>query len=136
MMRHLIGRRTRTGIERYPLGALATDIFVARFAHLALGKASDRWRDAIGDPMIDASTATALTVDHEKNEALGAVRHVGPRELRRDVIANAIRIVVAVFFCVSDLLRHQLAVRESVRFQRENVRSFGGDGGEADRKCR
>ena len=39
-------------------------------------------------------------------------------------------------FCISDLLRHQLAVRESGRFQRENVRSFGGDGSEADRKCR
>ena len=76
--------------------------------------------------MIDASTATALGVNHQKNEALGAVRHVGPRELRRDVIANAIWVAVAVFFCISDLLRHQLAVRESGRFQRENVRSFGG----------
>src|SRR5262249_13575275 len=112
MMRHLIGRCARTGIERYPLGALATDIFVARFAHLALGKASDRCRDGIRDQMIDASTATALGVDHQKNEALGAVWHVGPRELGGDVIANAIRIVVAVFFFISDLLRHQLAVRE------------------------
>src|SRR6516165_425852 len=136
MMRHLIGRRARTGIERYPLGALATDIFVARFAHLALGKARDRWRDAIGDPMIDASTATALGVDHQKNEAPGTVRHVGPRELRRGVIANAIRIIVAVCFCIRNLLRHELTVRESCRSERENVRSFGGDGGEADRKYR
>jgi hypothetical protein len=130
-MRHLIGWRARTGIERDPLGALATDIFVVRFAHVALGKASERWRDAIGDPMIDASTAAAFRVDHQKNETLGTVRHIAPGELGRDVIANAIRIVVAVCFCIRNLLRHQLAVCESGRFQRENVRSFGGDGSEA-----
>ena len=122
MMRHLIGRRAWTGIDRYPLGALAADIFVARFAHLALGKASDRWRDAIGDPMIDAGTAAAFGVDHKQNEALGAFRDIAPRELRRNIIADTVRIGRHVCFAVGNLFRQHFAVRESGRFQRENVR--------------
>jgi hypothetical protein len=136
MMRRLNGRRAWTGIERDALGAFAADKFVGLLAHVAFGKAGHGRGNAVGHPVINASTAAAFGVDHQKNEGRGTLGHVAPGELRRDVIADAIRIIVAVCFGISDLLRHHVAVGESGRFEREDIRSFSGSSGQNDRKRR
>src|ERR1700747_2397780 len=109
-MGYLIGRRARSGIERDALGAFAAGIFVGLFADLAFAKAGDRCRDSVSDPVIDAGAAAAFGIDHQKDEALGAVRYVAPRQLRRDVLADAIWIVRHVGRAVGNLLRHDFAI--------------------------
>ena len=78
MMRRRIGRRARAGIETDTLGALATDILIARFAHFAFGKAGNRCRNAVGDPVIDAAGGSAFGIDHQKSETFSAVGHIAP----------------------------------------------------------
>jgi|ERR1700691_121607 len=128
-----IGRCAWAGIELYALRAFATDVFVRRLAHRTFGKSGNRGRNAVGDPVKDAGAAAALGIDHEQNEAFGAIGYVGPGELRRDVVADAVRIVRRVSPAVSDLFRHYFAVVECLRLQREDSRPVGGGARETKR---
>ena len=85
------GRRAGSGIEADALRALAADIFVGRLADLAFREAGDVGRNAIGDPVVHAGAAAAFRIDHQEREALGAGRRIDPGQLRRNVLADAVR---------------------------------------------
>ena len=133
MMRRRIGRRARAGIETDTLGALATDIFIARFAHFAFGKAGNGCRYSIGDPMIDASERPTLRVDHQKNETLGAVRHIAPCAVRRSRRRNSRWL--AHWRCYWRPSSHHFAIGKGRRFNRENFRRIGRRGRRTKRDC-
>src|SRR6516165_2984732 len=70
MMRRLIGRRARAGVERHALGAVAADELVGLLAHVAFGKAGHGRGNAVGHPVINAGTAAAFGVDHQKTKVV------------------------------------------------------------------
>src|SRR5262249_54256784 len=75
--------------------------------------------------MLRAESAGALRVDHRYHEALARSRGIGPPELRRDVLPDAIWIALDV---ASVLGVHDRAVFEARRGQRKRI---GGEGGHA-----
>src|SRR5258705_2801932 len=108
-------RRAGTGIEADALGALATDILVGWLADLAFREAGHGNRDAVGYPVVHARAATAFRIVHQQCEALGPGRRIDPRELRRNVLADAVRVVWGVGLAVGGLHRQHAAVLEGGR---------------------
>src|SRR5712672_313630 len=100
------GRRAWTEIMPQPGLTLAADVFLRRAAHLAFGKAGHRRVDAISHPVRHAEAAAALQVEHQEGVALGSGRRVRPRERWRNILTDAIGILLVV----AGILDGQLAV--------------------------
>src|SRR5437879_12116675 len=112
------GGRAGTRVVAHALRALAADIFVGLLAHLAFRERGYVRRDAISHPMEHTKSATPFWIHHCEREALGASRHARPRQLRRNIVANAVRILRVL---VGGLARQHLAVFEGLRGERKNL---------------
>ena len=115
------GRRARTAEKREFLAAHSAHVFVARAADLAFGERGHLGRNAISDPMHEPRPNAAVDVEHGEGEASRVPRRIAPRQLRRNVVALAIR---SAGGDVADFLCEKLAVLEGCGGEREHLRGL------------
>src|SRR5262249_25617476 len=97
------------------------DILVGLLAGLAFRKPGHGDRDAIGDPVAYAAGRPAFRIEHQQSIALGAFGRIGPGKLRRNVLTDAVRILLVV---AGHLGGQTLAVLERGRGDRERFLSL------------
>src|SRR5262245_8121719 len=112
------GARSHVGCGSAASGALAADVFIGRLADFALCEGSHRSWDAIGNPMDDTGSSSAFRIDHSNREALCSGRRTGPRQGRRNVFTNTVRITWCI---VGVFLWHRGAVLESRGCQHDGL---------------
>ena len=81
-----------------------------RPAQLALGEGRDVRRDAVDHRVRDPEAGAAGLIVPDDREAARLVRHVSPRERRRDVLAGAVRVLGEV---AGVLWLHHRVVRDA-----------------------
>src|SRR5215217_2247327 len=92
-MTHLSIGGAWSGIVPYASRSAAADIFRGFFADFALRKARDFSRNTVGDPMVDSAAAAAFQIDHQDSETFGPRGSVNPRQLGRNVLADAVLVL-------------------------------------------
>ncbi len=89
-------RCARSQIGRGPVGPFAADVLLRGFTHLALSEARYRRGNTVRDPVNYPESASPFRIDHNQREAFSSRRRIGPSERRRDIFADAVRIVLPI----------------------------------------
>ena len=83
-------------IGRGSVRALAADVIRRRLADLAFCEPGHSDGNPIGNPMNYTQSTPAFRVHHGESEALRSCRRIGPRQRRRNVLTDAVRIVFPI----------------------------------------
>ena len=109
-------RRTRPQVGRGAVRALAAYVIGRRHADLAFCEANHCDGNSIGNPMNHSHSTSAFRVHHGKREALRSRRRIGPRQRRRNIFTDAVRVVLPI---AGVLLCQRRAVLKRRRRQNE-----------------